>query len=571
MTEYVGAPHSRWTVIDNEPSQTFPIYGRGNMGEVYPNVMTPLSGSLVYLAARLGQESVILDLGFLSQSHLDDSSGATTGVFGGYLYANLSMFRVGAARAPGLTVADIDVQMFGLSDAPPHVARPDDRNLRCTLRLARKTMSALLRPDRGLVERSRAAAESWIASLPPLAGADDAQLIETAHRLAPKFEEMMGQLLRVSSYAGISRTIIERLTEGWNDIGLVNRLTAGLGTIESAEPAMALWQLGRIAANSPELTKAFDGGLVGLADRFSSGSFSEFESVFAQFLTTFGSRGPDEWEIGSPTWGTDPSIALAAIDRLRLSPVDRDPAEARKRLAADRRLATQHALKRLRGPKRAMLRRALDTAALYATAREATKATFVRCLYPVRVALHELARRHDIERSDLFLMTIDELPEFLRDPAQFAEALAERRQRRDWLQARVPPFWFEAELPHPDTWELRSAQLRPDPTPRTLRGLGVCAGTATGTARVITNPASPDALSPGDILIAPITDPAWTPLFLAVAGVVVDVGAQLSHAAIVARELGIPAVVSVVDASLTIPDGTTVTVDGTAGTVIIHS
>ena len=78
------------------------------------------------------------------------------------------------------------------------------------------------------------------------------------------------------------------------------------------------------------------------------------------------------------------------------------------------------------------------------------------------------------------------------------------------------------------------------------------------------------AIQPGDILIAPITDPAWTPLFLAVAGVVVDVGAHMSHAAIVARELGIPAVVSATGASLTIPDGTLVTVDGSSGTVTVH-
>ena len=75
---------------------------------------------------------------------------------------------------------------------------------------------------------------------------------------------------------------------------------------------------------------------------------------------------------------------------------------------------------------------------------------------------------------------------------------------------------------------------------------------------------------PGDILVAPITDPAWTPLFLAVAGVVVDVGAHQSHAAIIARELGIPAVVSATGASATIPDGALITVDGFIGTVTVH-
>ena len=80
------------------------------------------------------------------------------------------------------------------------------------------------------------------------------------------------------------------------------------------------------------------------------------------------------------------------------------------------------------------------------------------------------------------------------------------------------------------------------PSPMTvLTGQGVCAGVARGTVRIVRDPADPRLLEPGNILVAPITDPAWTPLFLAAAGVVVEVGAQQSHAAIVARELELTA------------------------------
>ena len=126
-------------------------------------------------------------------------------------------------------------------------------------------------------------------------------------------------------------------------------------------------------------------------------------------------------------------------------------------------------------------------------------------------------------------------------------------------------------MPSPAAWPLRSEQKRPDARARTITGMGVCPGVATGTARVVMHPDAPGALGPGDILVAPLTDPAWTPLFLAAAGVVVDVGAQQSHAAIVSRELGIPAVVSATGASATIPDGTWVTVDGTRGVVTVHA
>ena len=83
------------------------------------------------------------------------------------------------------------------------------------------------------------------------------------------------------------------------------------------------------------------------------------------------------------------------------------------------------------------------------------------------------------------------------------------------------------------------------------------------------DPADAVDLEPGEVLVAPITDPAWTPLFLPSAAVVVDVGALMSHAVIVSRELGIPCVVSVENATERIPDGALVEVDGTAGTVTV--
>ncbi|HTK61002.1 MAG TPA: PEP-utilizing enzyme, partial [Pseudonocardia sp.] len=104
-----------------------------------------------------------------------------------------------------------------------------------------------------------------------------------------------------------------------------------------------------------------------------------------------------------------------------------------------------------------------------------------------------------------------------------------------------------------------------------LQGIPGCPGKARGRARVVLDSHDPTALEPGDVLIAPITDPSWTPLFVPAAGVIVDVGAPLSHAIIVSRELGIPCVVSVTDATRKIPGGAIVTVDGSLGTVTIES
>ncbi len=102
-----------------------------------------------------------------------------------------------------------------------------------------------------------------------------------------------------------------------------------------------------------------------------------------------------------------------------------------------------------------------------------------------------------------------------------------------------------------------------------LAGLAGCPGVSRGRARVVLDASDPGALEPGDILVAPMTDPAWTPLFVPAGGVVVNVGAPLSHAIIVSRELGIPCVVSVNEATERIPDGALVEVDGNNGTVTI--
>lgn len=103
-----------------------------------------------------------------------------------------------------------------------------------------------------------------------------------------------------------------------------------------------------------------------------------------------------------------------------------------------------------------------------------------------------------------------------------------------------------------------------------LTGAVGSGGVATGPARVILDPTDPAGLEPGDVLIAPNTDPSWLPLFLTAAAAVINVGKMGSHAMIVSRDLGIPCVASVADATLRIPNGTIVTVNGNAGTVTIH-
>jgi rifampicin phosphotransferase len=102
-----------------------------------------------------------------------------------------------------------------------------------------------------------------------------------------------------------------------------------------------------------------------------------------------------------------------------------------------------------------------------------------------------------------------------------------------------------------------------------LTGVGGCAGVVRARARVILDPTDPTLLEPGDILVCPITDPAWTPLFVPAGGIISNMGGVMSHAVIVSRELGIPCIVNVPNATDVIPDGALVEMDGATGVVVV--
>ena len=147
--------------------------------------------------------------------------------------------------------------------------------------------------------------------------------------------------------------------------------------------------------------------------------------------------------------------------------------------------------------------------------------------------------------------------------------IAERAELHGRLSTLVAPFIVEGSVPPIDDWAQVGGSGLESTAGDVLEGIPGCPGVARGRARVVLDPADPGDLGPGDVLVAPITDPSWTPLFVPAAGVVVDVGAPLSHAIIVSRELGIPCVVSATDATKRIPDGALIEVSGDTGTVTI--
>ena len=191
------------------------------------------------------------------------------------------------------------------------------------------------------------------------------------------------------------------------------------------------------------------------------------------------------------------------------------------------------------------------------------------------MAFHTIGRRMVAdgfcqEDGDYGLLLADEFDEWIQNPAAFTDTIKHRRELYDLYNSLQEPFVFQGIQTDPETWAKKGeSEVAPVAVGDVLDGFPGCPGSVTAIARVILDPLDPSALGPGEILIAPITDPSWTPLFVAAGGVVVDVGAAQSHAMIVSRELGIACVPSVTEATRRIPDGATITVDGDAGTVTI--
>lgn len=539
-------------VVDNEPNARFPIYTRGNVGEVFPTVVTPLTGTLYVPQAELGFRDAFATFGALRGDDFGDDPMGVLGVFNGYAYLNASFIRVLAVRTPGLTVADMDRQFFGESEAPPYAPARGDKNLVASLKIARTLLRTLNTKSLPRLEDDKTRVRQWITSLPATSEASDEELVGVLRAFRPEFRRLFGHHILTTFQATIGPGLLAQICEGkLDDPTLPNKLLAGIGSVESAAPSAAMWEVSRHTPGT-----------------------EDFEAAFASFVHEFGSRGPNEWEGSSPTWGTDPDLALAAIDRMRDADPTHAPAAQHRRLEAEREAATRSARGRLRGLTRIQFDRALRSAHVFSQGRERSKTTVIRALHAIRLTQRELARRArdrggPDDLADLWLVTNDELEEYVSAPSEFLETIAARKTRRDELNALVPPFVFERVQPSPETWSRRDVSVAAAMPGTVLTGIAGCPGIARGRARVVLDPGDPRGLGPGEVLVAPITDPSWTPLFVAAEAVVVEVGAQMSHAVIVSRELGIPAVVSVAGATQLLPDGALIEVNGDRGTVTV--
>ncbi len=400
------------------------------------------------------------------------------------------------------------------------------------------------------------------------------------------FRYFFKQHLWITMLSSVPPGALEQICAAVGRPGDVLKLQAGLGDVESAAPSYAMWNLSRLIRRSSSLTKAFDSGVDGVLSRINASAKAgdadakAFETAWTEFVAEFGARGPNEWEMRIDTWETKPELALAAIERIRLSTDDVNPSPHNAERGAEReRIRDEIAAMLAADPAtQGMFLAACRAAVLFNQGRERTKTNTIRFIHEgARLPLMVLGRRmvdagHLVEPGDFGLIQLSEFDAFLADPASLRQTVLDRRALYKTYESLQEPFVFADVQPDVNTWPTRGSNaVDVAAVGDVLTGVPGCTGTVTGRARIVLDALDPTALDPGDILVAPHTDPSWTPLFVPAAGVVVNVGAPQSHAMIVSRELGIPCVPGVTDATRRIPDGATIQVNGDAGTVTVLS
>ena len=349
-------------------------------------------------------------------------------------------------------------------------------------------------------------------------------------------------------------------------------LIRGLVGLRSLEPLQEIGRLAQLARQLPpglraDLSRATPDEL-----RARLSVLPEGRALLADvstFLVRFGFLSNNGSDFTASSWAEDPATVWRAIARAAVSPDVASP-----RAAAEAREATLRRVRTRLGP---LARRVFDGLLASAVAsielREAVSLMMSEYSFQMRriflaVADRLIAEGHLAEREDLFYLDYGEMQALATGTLQIDEARMRIARRRAEIEADAKIIVPSVISGNPD---LVHKMLPPEPeATEYLSGIAGSSGTVRGRARVVNDPIdAPAALNREDILIVPYSDVGWTPLFSSIGGIVAETGGQLSHAAIVAREYGLPAVVGVKDATRLIREGQPLSLDGNRGRVYL--
>ena len=323
----------RW-ITDWPTSQRFPHYTRANAGEVLADPVSPLGWSFGWDGGIVaGYKAGLIRIGAYEDSDFNPQYPESVACFGGYFYINLSAIRMQGVRNPAATVAALDQAFFGdHPDVPAYVAHPDDEKPHLTAGIDAHTawiMSGVAWPE---LDADKAEATALRASRGELSSYTDAQLVERARLVQSQLPHLFAQHVVSGSSAAVAPGLLGVVAEAIGEPSLPMALLSSIGDVDSADANYALWNLSRMVHNDADLSAAFDAGLNDDLFRI----HSPFTGAWNEFIVEFGSRGPDEWDLRSPTWETHPQLLLAALDRVRLQSDTESPHERHREKAAQR-------------------------------------------------------------------------------------------------------------------------------------------------------------------------------------------------------------------------------------------
>lgn len=520
-------------------------WSRANEKGVFPGVSTPLNWSIW---GEIGERSVrhaAHDLGLLDEGELAppaDVDDRMWSIFYGRPTANVDSWRMLYER--GLAAvgdgAAAQRQVFGETQGGEHALAGPERRREIARRRPRALAEA---PTR--MRTLRENTEAWWRTTTEAAASGDADWARSTFVEAlERFERADRNHILVSLLATQAVTEVSSAAERVGLPKAANALMIGYPGMEEFRTTVALWDLSR--------------GRLSLEG----------------FLAAHGFHGPQEGEVESLSWRERPDPVLALARRYESLDEADDPRRREGQSIQERERLEAELRAHVAADERSALDDALARTATFLPLRESGRATLTLALDAMRAAARvlgaELARDQLIASpDDAFLLTRDELLEPL--PGLAALVLERRRLGEIYESFDLPETWRGMPDKRPiDPGEAAhgGASGVALAVGGRLEGLGASAGVHEGVARVVVDPVELEGdFDPGDVLVAPATDPSWAPLFLVAGAVVIDTGSNISHAAVVAREMGIPAVVSAGDASRRLHSGQRLRVDGGAGTV----
>jgi pyruvate,water dikinase len=561
-----------------------PLYSRAVVGDLCPDPVTPLTAT-AGVAAELGPAWAQV----YASAGLEPWAGATEHVpvamFGAYLYLDTTLPLLFGDAATGADPLAFARQYLGdRPDVPRRrLDRPRDRlghrpgERAAAARLEAWVESALgpAPADPGQAEAARA----WGAARAgrgELGGRSDSELAVRIGGVRSALRAALRAHAHAELAAAVANELLTRTAEEAGHPGITGALLAGSTGLLDTPPATRLWEVAGTVGRSERAGRLFDQGLAGIPAALAEargGDLGSLRGALAELCGDYGHLGPAEWELSAETWGTDPSLVLAVLDVVRRAERDPGPSARVPRAAARAAEAAARVRRSLRVNPAASVRfeGALAAGREWLRARARIRRVVSGLHHEQRLAARELGRRH-LESGlldgldQIFMLLAGELEDFVAEPARFGESLRMRAYDYHALATYEPPYVSVGRPPPVVRWP-RGAQAGTLAVGRALTGTPASAGRARGPATLPRSAAAAAGVRPGDVLVVASAGPAWLPLLPVVSAVVVDAGGPLSELAAACRDLGVPCVVATVDATRRIGHGSSVEVDGAAGSV----